>query len=110
MDTQHLVLNEAIARILDDAIEFDVTRRPPTPPPSSPTSPVSIVHTPPPQQVIRRNVEHNLLFKTKRCRRLGCKGVNCPYVHPGERVRRRPERIAIDQKVAAEMRRLSVLS
>ena len=53
-----------------------------TPPPSSPTSPVSIVHTPPPQQVIRRNVEHNLLFKTKRCRRLGCRGVNCPYVHP----------------------------
>jgi hypothetical protein len=59
---------------------------------------------------VRRTIEKQLLFKTRRCRLTNCSRINCPYVHTGEKAYDRPSRRAIEAIVASEIRRLEQLS
>ena len=59
---------------------------------------------------IRRTIEKQLLFKTKRCTKTSCSRTNCPFVHSGEKAYARPTRHYIEAIVANEIYRLEQMS
>ena len=69
-----------------------------------------VLHNVPKPINVRRTIEKQLLFKTKRCRLVNCSRSNCPFVHPGEKAHTRPSRGVIEQMVTNEIHRLERLS